>query len=112
VTRVPSIRDFRALIQWDDETARVVWKFGGYRLHVRRYPGRIRTLFLVLLRGVILRTAGWPISAAPSVEMIAPPLPTPAARTSRVPSRPGFRAAVHCTAPPVCLVTPDGRMTP
>lgn len=108
----PSIRDFRTVIQWDDETARVVWKWGGYRLHVRRYPGRIRTLFLVLLRGVILRTAGWPVSAAPPVEMIAPAAPIPAARVSRVPSRSDFRTAVHCTAPPARLVTPDGRMTP
>lgn len=112
MTSAPNIRDFRTVIQWDDETARVVWKFGGYRLHVRRYPGRIRTLFLVLFRGVIMRTAGWPVSAAPRVEMIAPTIPIPAARTSRAPSRSDFRTAVHCTAPPVRRITSAGRMTP
>jgi len=112
VTLAPSIGDFRTLIQWDEETARAVWKWGGYRLHARRYPGRIRTLFLVLLRGVILRTAGWPVSAAPDVWVIVPTVPIPAAREVRAPSRPDFRAAVHCTAPPARRITSDGRMTP
>lgn len=112
MTPAPSIRDFRTLIQWDDETARAVWKWGGYRLYARRYPGRVRTLFLVLLRGVILRTAGWPITAAPRVESIVPTVLIPAARASRVPSRPDFRAAVHCTAPPARPIASAGRMTP
>jgi hypothetical protein len=100
------------LLHWDDHTARVVWKWGGYATHgsakERRYPGRIRALFRVILRSLLPRLATVPAVPAPEPTALIRTA-VPATAPTRVLTPAHLLTTVRSTAPPARLITSAGR---